>query len=153
MSESDTLNRWLGDAARRMRVNERLEDSSRALIALLVVAIGYVLLNAAVAVRPVVGALSPLLLVAVAGVIVFFAWRIVIRDWLVPLNRARAAAMVDRRGQLNNELSSALWFVSSSVPDRFVGLHLAHAARTVRRLDLSRLLPLAMRRSHTRSSS
>ncbi len=147
MSERDIVYRWLGDAARRIRVNERLEDSSRALIALLSVAIAYALLNAAVVVRPVVGALSPVLLLVVAGVFVFFVWRIVIRDLLRPLNRARAAAMVDARGNLNNELSSAFWFVSSSLSDRFVRLHLAHAVQTVRRLELPHLLPLSLPRS------
>ena len=147
MSESDIVYRWLGDAARRMRVNERLEDSSRLLIALLILTIVYALLDAAVAVRPVVDALSLLLFLVAAGVIVFFAWRIVLQDWLLPLDRARAAAVADKHGNLNNELSSAYWFVSSSLTDQFVRLHLARAAQTVRRLELSRLLPFAVPRS------
>jgi hypothetical protein len=147
MSESDVVYRWLGSAAQRMRVNERLEDGSRLLISLLFLAIGYTLVDAVVGVRPVVNALSPLLLLATVGVVVFFAWRMVIRDLLLPPNRAAAAAMADARGNLNNELSSAFWFISSSSSDRFVRLHLAHAAQTVRCLDLSRLLPLALPRS------
>jgi hypothetical protein len=128
MSESDVVYRWLGSAAQRMRVNERLEDGSRLLISLLFLAIGYTLVDAVVGVRPVVNALSPLLLLATVGVVVFFAWRMVIRDLLLPPNRAAAAAMADARGNLNNELSSAFWFISSSSSDRFVRLHLAHAA-------------------------
>ena len=147
MSESDIVYRWLGGAARRMRVNERLEDLSRLLIALLILAIGYVLVNAAIGTPTVVSALMPLLLMATVGVIAYFAWRIVIRDLVVPPNRVRAAAMADTRGDLNNELSSAFWFLSSSSPDRFVRLHLARAARTVGDLELSRLLPLALPRS------
>lgn len=147
MSERDIVYRWLGDAARRMRVNERLEDGSRLLIVLLLVAIVYVLLDATVAVRPVVSALMPLWLVMMGAVIVYFAWRIFIQDWLLPLNRARAAVIADTRGNLNNELSSAFWFASSPHSDQFVSLHLARAAQTVRRLEFSRLLPLALPRS------
>ncbi len=146
MSERDIVFRWLGSAARRIRLNERLEDASRLLVALMALAIAYQFLNATVSARPVMSALLPLLLLIAAATIVFFAWRIFGRDLLSAPDRAGAAALVDARASLKNELSSAFWFISASLSDRFIGLHLARAAETVQHLQLPRLLPLTVPR-------
>ena len=147
MSEPDLVFRWLGNAARRIRLNERLEDTSRLLIALLTLAIIYQSLNVAVRLRPMMNALVPVFLVVAIGIVLYFVWRVFGRDMLTAPNRARAAAVADTRAGLKNELASALWFISGSSSDDFVGAHVARAAQTVQRLELSRLLPLVMPRN------
>ena len=147
MSESDVVIRWLGRAANRIRANERLEDAGRLLIGLSGLAIIYQLLHATIGVTAVTAALLPLFFLAAAGVIVFFAWRLIGRDVLFSLDRDRAASLTDTRAGLRNELGSAWWFISSAPSDDFVRLHVARAAQTVRGLELSRLLPLTLPRS------
>ncbi len=147
MSESDVVFRWLGRAAHRIRANERLEDTGRLLIGLSGLAIIYQLLHATIGVVAVTAALLPLFLLAAGGVIAFFAWRLIGQDVLLSPDLDRAASLTDTRAGLSNELSSAWWFISSAPSDDFVTLHVARAAQTVRRLDLSRLLPVALPRS------
>lgn len=142
MSERDLLFRWLGDAARRIRLNERLEDASRVFIGLLLLVIVHQALIAFIGLRQVSSALFPFFILAAAGIILLFAWRMFGRDMLLPPDRARAAAVADARAALNNELSSALWFVTRASSDHFIELHVARAAQTVQRLDLPHLLPV-----------
>ena len=147
MSESDVVLRWLGQASDRIRFNERLEDGSRLLICLSALAIVYQLLVAVIGVPAVTAALLPLFLLAAAGVVTYFVWRLIGRDIVFPPDRARIAALADARAGLKNELGSAWWFISSANSDDFIRLHVAHAAKTARRLELSRLLPLVVPRS------
>ena len=147
MSERDIVFRWLACAARRIRLNERLEDGTRMCISLLALAIGYRAMGALIGVPPVMGALLPLFLVAAAAAVVYFVWRLIGRDLLLPPDRAGAAAEADARAGLHNELSSALWFAGGNASDDFVRLHLARAAKTIQRLELSRLFPPLVPRS------
>jgi len=146
MSESDVVYQWLGDAARRLRANERLDDASRLLVGMSVLAIVYQLVGAAISVPAVTAALLPLFLLAAGGIVVFFAWRLIGRDVVIVPDRAQAAALTDARAGLNNELASAWWFIAAASPDDFVRAHVARAAQTVRRLKLSHLLPLSVPR-------
>ncbi len=139
--------RRLDHAARRIRLNERLEDGTRLFIGLLILAAGYRLLHTALGAGPVMSALLPLFLFAAAMVLTWFAWQLVGRDVLLPPDRAGAAAVVDARAGLRNEASSAHWFANSQHPDGLVRLHVARAAQTLERLDLSQVIPLAWPRS------
>lgn len=139
--------RWLDLAARRIRWNERLEDGTRLSICLLVLVIVYQLLDAALGMTPVLSALMPLLLLAAALVFGWFGWRLIGRDCLLPPDRAGAAAVVDARAGLHNELASALWFSGGSPQGDLVRFHMARAALTTGRLELSRLLPVEKPRS------
>ncbi len=137
----------LDHAARRIRLNERLEDGARLFIGLLILATGYRLLDGALGPGPVLSALLPLFLFAAAMGLTWFVWRIMGRDLLLPPDRAGAAVVVDARAGLHNEAASALWFANSHFPDDFVRLHLARAAQTLGRLDFTRLVPPVLPRS------
>lgn len=143
MSESDVLFRWLGRAATRIRLNERFEDLGCLVIGLSVLVIVYQLLRVTIRLPAVMAGLLPLFVLAAGGVIGFFAWRVIGRDLFLYPDRQRAAAVADARAGLNNELSSAWWFVSSSSSADLVNVHVARAAQKVQRLDPARVLPLA----------
>ena len=55
---------------------------------------------------------------------------------------AHAAAEADARAHLNDELTSACWFMQDSVRNDWVGAQLERAARTARALEPRRLIPL-----------
>ncbi len=54
---------------------------------------------------------------------------------------ARAAAVADTRGDLNDELKTAYWFMGRSGDSPWIDLQLTRAADTARRLDARRLVP------------
>ncbi len=147
MPEPDMIFRRLDHAARRIRLNERLEDGTRLFIGWLVLATGYRLLGAALGPGPVMSALLPLFFLAAATLLVWFAWHLVGRDLFLPTDRAGAAVVVDARAGLHNESASALWFAMRSVPDDFVHLHVSRAAQTLAGVDPARLVPVVLPRS------
>lgn len=147
MSEPDIIFRRLDLAASRIRFNERLEDGTWLAICLLIVAIAYQLLRATIAGTAVFSALVPLLLITAALLFAWFGWRLVGRDIFLPVDRAGAAAIMDARAGLDNELSSALWFSASGSSDAFVRLHLERAARAAGKLECARLVPLVIPRN------
>ena len=147
MTELDLMFRRLDIAARRIRVNERLEDGTRLLICLLALLVAWQVLDGLVDATPVMQALAPLFIAGLVAVVLWFAWRLFGRDWFVPPDRAGAAALIDARAGLNNELSSALWFSGDARPDEFVNLHLARADNAASALVLDRLLPVVSPRS------
>lgn len=59
---------------------------------------------------------------------------------------ADAAAAVDRRAGLGDELASAYWFVSRGVSSPWVDHHVARAAGTARRLEVRDLFPVGVPR-------
>ena len=147
MPEPDMIFRRLDHAARRIRLNERLEDGARLFIGVLVLVTGYRLLDAALGPGPVMSALLPLFFLAAATLFVWCVWRLFGRDVLLPPDRAAAAIVVDARAGLHNESASALWFATRDFPDDFIRLHISRAAQSLARVDPARLVPLVLPRS------
>jgi len=142
MSECDVLLRWLRRAAVRRRLNERLQDLIRLVIALLALAIVYRTLTAGLAMTQFASEALPLFLAASAAASVYFGWRMSIGPVLT-----QAAACADANAGLNNELQSALWFAQREPENAFVRAHLHRATRTVQGLDVRKLFPLVMPRN------
>lgn len=142
MADKDIVIEWLGSAARRIRLNERVESVSRMCVSLLLLALAWYAMRAVIRTPQVASAIFPLFVIAAVAVLVYFAWRM-----LRGPDRALAAALVDARAGLNNEVTSALWFTSDVVGDEFVGAHLARAARTVSKLNPVHLIPFVLPRS------
>lgn len=142
MADKDIVIEWLGSAARRIRFNERAEAFARMCAGLLLLVFLWQLTRNAIQAPQVVSAVFPLFVLVAAVVLVYFAW-----NMLRAPNHTQAAAVVDARAGLNNELASALWFATDADSDAFTGAHVARAARTVARLETAQLIPVAMPRS------
>jgi len=142
MSEGDLLLRWLVRAAGRKRLNERLQDAVWLVITLLALAIVYQTLVAGLNLTRSADVILPLFLVGGAAAMAYFGWRMAPGPILT-----QAASSADTRAGLNDELRSALWFVSHETEDGFIRVHLDRATRTVQRLDVRQLFPFAMPRN------
>lgn len=142
MSDSDILLRWLERAASRRRLNERLQEVIWLVITLLALAIVYQTLDAGLAMPEISSVMLPLFLAAGAAATGYFGWRMA-----SGLVLTQAASRADASAGLNDELRSALWFASRETENGFVRAHLERAVRTVQRLDVRELFPLAMPRN------
>jgi hypothetical protein len=141
MSERDILSQWLGRAARRLRLNLWLREASAMACWLLCAAALYQALRVVLGVPEVLAALLPLFLLGCVALVVLFAWRLSRRPTL-----AQAAAAADRRADLKDQLSSALWFAQQRAPGPMVELLLERATLTVQRLEPRRLFPVVVPR-------
>lgn len=85
----------------------------------------------------VIGALRPLLLLALFGVVATSAWQL-LRS--VPF--LRIATELDARADLKEELQSACWFASRGSVTAWEALVLARAERTLACIDVAAVLPV-----------
>ena len=143
-SDRELIVRTVAEADRRLRAARYVRDLvvGSALIlhlALLIQIIAHVL--------PISPAIP--LWVAALGIPALAAWR----AWVLARRRslARAAAVLDRRASLRDELVSAHWFAGLHARARGafaspLELHAHRAAGTVAALDLAELLPVALPR-------
>src|SRR5262245_23205245 len=142
MSERDILAQWLNRAAWRLRLDLCLREAAALTCWLLCAAVLYQAIRVLLGVHEVLAALLPLFVLGGAALVVLFASRLSRRPTL-----QQAAAVADRRTNLNDQLGTALWFAQQSARSPMIELLLERAARTIQRLEDRRLFPIGAPRS------
>jgi hypothetical protein len=142
MSDRETLLRWLNAVAARVGWSRRMLELARLACALIALWLLAEVLTALGLPAPVRSALTPVLVLCAAGAAALSAWRLA-----RPTTLAQAAAAVDTRAGLKDQLKSAHWFAQRPARDALVELLLTRAARTSQRLDARGLFPLGVPRS------
>src|SRR4051794_17101275 len=150
MSDQEIIVRTLANVRRRLQVSSAVHD---AVVMLCLVAVGLLLWRTLRVVgdhAPAASAVAVLtaLLLWVGGLFVLVRGHLMRRTSL-----ARAAAEVDTRAQLDDELKTAYWFILHPVSTPWTAAQLAAAARSARALDVARLLPLRMERGTLAASA
>lgn len=142
MNDRDTLILALAASARRLRFNAMLRELAWMACALAVAFALYQILDAAIRVAAVEGALSILLMVLLAGSAGVFA----MRAWR-PLALEEVAALIDRHAGLKDELKTAYWFAREHEASPLMALQIKRAAVSAQRIDAKEIFPLALPRA------
>lgn len=138
-SDRDDIVRAVAEADRRLRAARYVRDL---VVGSTLILCSALLLQIVAHVVPVAPAIP--LWFAALGIPAFAARR----AWTLARGRspARAAAVLDRRASLRDELVSAHWFTGRDESSPSLDLHVHRAAVAARRLDLAGLLPIAVSR-------
>ena len=133
---------WLVRGARRIRARHGLADAGWVVSTVLACVFLYLSGQRLGLPGAVLTALTPLLMLSIAAVVVLSVWRCT----RGPALRS-VAAEADTRAGLNDELASACWFAGQPTPSSWEVLMLRRAAHTARSLDLRTIFPLPLPRS------
>ena len=140
MSDKDTIIRWLERVERRIRANRLFQELTLGLtlfltfpLALKIWDLFYPLRGRTITI--VVG-------VWMVSFAAYFVWRLLQKETL-----GQAAASVDRRAGLHDEIKTALWFIYNPRASEWVDAQLQRAARSTRALDPERLFPRSVPRT------
>lgn len=143
MSDQEVILLALARVRRRLQASRRMHD---ALIVLCLVAVGLMLWRALL----LAGENAPALAAAaiLTAVIAWFAGLFaLVRGHLSHrVTLARAATEADARASLDDELTTAYWFIEHPSASPWTAAQLSRAATSARALDVSRLLPLTIER-------
>ncbi len=138
-SAQQAIARALSRIERRLRLNRTLYQGLLAAGLVLLVGVSVAGLRWLGADRPVEAALWLLAAVLVGAALAGGLLASAVRQRATP---ARAAAEADARAHLNDELTSAYWFMQALPASDWVAAQLERAARTARELEPARLVPL-----------
>jgi hypothetical protein len=138
-SADRTLHDTLARAARRLRALRLLQAALRGLLVALLAPLGLLLWHLAWGVPQ--GVAPWVLGGAGAGLGVFLVVRLFERRSL-----AQAAAVLDREGDLHNELTTAEWFVRARSSSDWIDEQVTRASRTASGLEVEALVPLRVSR-------
>ncbi|HWQ37488.1 MAG TPA: hypothetical protein VNM24_02605 [Burkholderiales bacterium] len=142
MRDHEVILDLLGRVARRLWAERALQEIGFGLSLVLFSLLAYRLVQPALGATP-GGAVSVAGLSAVLGAgLACVAWRAGLRTTL-----AQAAAAVDARARLKDEIKTAYWLCAQGETSALAQLQIARAARTVARLDARRLAPARAPRS------
>ncbi|MBI1875988.1 MAG: hypothetical protein HYS05_19155, partial [Acidobacteria bacterium] len=119
---------------RRLRRQEQARLLTRAFVWSLVVPF-------ALTVAPLVAPVPAWLIVTALSTWIALLGSSAVWVWSRRRSLAQAAAEVDRRAALNNELTSALWFVEQHASSPWIDYHVGRAAGRAGRIDAEALLP------------
>jgi hypothetical protein len=143
MSDQEVILLALARVRRRLQASRRMHD---ALIVLCLAAVGLMLWRALLLAGEHAPALSA---VAILGALLawFAGLFALVRGHLSHrVTLARAASEADNRAALDDELTTAYWFIEHPVASPWTAAQLSRAAISARALDVSRLLPLSIER-------
>jgi hypothetical protein len=139
--EREAIGRALTRIERRLRLNHAVYAAS------LIAGLAVLALLAWRALRwlgesaPAAAAVVIVLAILGASVLLFLLLRyLVTRE----TGAARAAGEADTRAALNNELTSAYWFLNAGARSEWIAAHLQHAAHTASGLEAARLIPVRL---------
>ncbi len=150
MSDQEIILQTLARVRRRLQMGHVVHDAIILLWLLAVAAALWRVLRMAGDHAPALSAVAILiaLLLWVGGLLVLLRRLIARRTSL-----ARAAAEVDARAALHDELKTAYWFIAHPIASPWNAAQLEHAARSARALDVSRLLPMRVERGTLAASA
>lgn len=129
---------WLDHAALRLAARQRLRQAGWTLCGLLLLLAAFLALRALLP-QPVLTALVPLLALSGLALVTLCARHC----WRAPDSRT-AAAEVDARSGLNNEILSAYWFAQQGRLSGWETLVVQRAARSLGARDVAELFPLRL---------
>ena len=142
MTERDILLHCLDRVASRLRLNRYLREGAWLVCGVCGVLFAYQCVKMLVGAREVMRALMPLFVLTGLVLCALFALRVARRP-----TRAQAAALVDARVDLKDELKSAYWFVDRGIITPAVAQLLRGAARSAGRIDPRATFPLVIPQS------
>jgi len=142
MKDRDALIFALTRFARRLRLNAVLCEFARMACAILGALVLYQILAAAIAAPAVLNALATLLALVLIAVIGFFVLRT-----LRPIALDEAAATLDARMDLKDELKTGYWFARQRKVSPLVELQIHRAVLTAQRMIPSEVFPITIARS------
>jgi len=150
MSDQEIILHTLARVRRRLQIGHVVHDAT-VLLWLIAVAVAlWRVLRMAGGHAPALSAVAILvaLLLWVGGLLVLSRRLLARRTSL-----ARAAAEVDSRAALHDELKTAYWFIAHPIASPWNAAQLEHAACSARTLDVSRLLPMRVERGALAASA
>jgi hypothetical protein len=134
MSDKQVIINSLQKAERRIRLNALLRDVTYAFAVSLVLPLSFKILDLLSPFR----AQTVLAVHAVwlAGFLAYVIWRVMQKNTL-----AHAAALIDAKAGLHDELKTAYWFINNPRPSEWVDAQIHRAAGRAQRLEMARLYP------------
>src|SRR5687767_14134600 len=137
MTDKEIIIAALQKAERRMRGNRLCNDLSLALALFLLFPLAFKICD-------LVFRFSGTTIAAAAGI-----WIIALIVYSAGLVRrkgtlAHAAASIDKRAALHDELRTAYWFIENPRPSGWVDVQIQRAAKNVQKLDVDRVFPRAV---------
>ena len=139
--EGEVIGRALTRIERRLRLNHAVYVASLTAGLTVLALLTWRALRWIGAAAPVTSTLVVVLAVLAATVLVFLLLRYLLTRERGP---AHAAGEADARAALNNELTSAYWFLHADARSNWVTAHLQHAAHTAGGLQAARLIPVRL---------